>query len=148
MIAYKDKENLLRIIFQHKGKSCSLIINKSLFGMDKITLIIECINSVRSRLSRKIKPSSSIEGKKQVAECVYLKKVEIEKLQLKLGTRYNRAIEILNNYKLSSGKIYASDYGAILTWVIDRINKEKADVSHNAKHQMTAEEFAIELKQQ
>ena len=37
----------------------------------------------------------------------------------------NRMIEILDNYKGSSGKKYKSDYRAILSWVVDRLKEEK-----------------------
>lgn len=36
----------------------------------------------------------------------------------------DKCIEILNNYKLSSGKTYKSDYHAILSWVADRVSKD------------------------
>ena len=35
-----------------------------------------------------------------------------------------KRIEILNNYKLSSGKTYKSDYHTILNWVIERVAKD------------------------
>jgi len=37
-----------------------------------------------------------------------------------------RLIEILNNYKAASGKKYASDYAAILNWVVKRLAEDKA----------------------
>ena len=36
-----------------------------------------------------------------------------------------RLIEILDNYKGATGKKYASDYRAILSWVVDRLAEEK-----------------------
>ncbi len=36
-----------------------------------------------------------------------------------------RLIEILDNYKGATGKKYASDYRAILSWVVDRLREEK-----------------------
>ena len=47
----------------------------------------------------------------------------------KLSSQYSddsakRMIDILNNYKGSSGKRYKSDYMAILNWVVDRYNEE------------------------
>lgn len=36
----------------------------------------------------------------------------------------DKCIEILNNYKLSSGKQYKSDYHTILNWVIERVSKD------------------------
>ena len=35
-----------------------------------------------------------------------------------------KCIEVLNNYKLSSGKRYKSDYHTILNWVIERVSKD------------------------
>jgi hypothetical protein len=35
-----------------------------------------------------------------------------------------KMIEILNNYKNSSGKKYKSDYATILSWVVERYNKD------------------------
>lgn len=36
----------------------------------------------------------------------------------------DKCIEVLNNYKLSNGKRYKSDYHAILSWVIERVTKD------------------------
>lgn len=36
-----------------------------------------------------------------------------------------RLIEILDNYKGSTGKTYKSDYRAILSWAVDRLEQEK-----------------------
>ena len=44
-----------------------------------------------------------------------------------------RMIEILNNYKGSSGKKYKSDYLAILNWVVDRYNDEQKKNPQSAK---------------
>lgn len=38
-----------------------------------------------------------------------------------------RLIEILDNYKGSSGKVYKDDYRAILSWCVDRLDEEKAN---------------------
>jgi len=35
-------------------------------------------------------------------------------------------IEVLDNYKGAHGKRYKSDYRAILTWVVDRVQKENS----------------------
>ena len=37
-----------------------------------------------------------------------------------------RLIEILDNYKGSTGKRYKSDYRAILSWCVERLEEEKA----------------------
>lgn len=63
------------------------------------------------------------------SEFVSLSDIEYEKLILRLGTedRVKRAIEILCNYKGAHGKKYKSDYKAILSWCIKRLEKEEGD---------------------
>ena len=50
----------------------------------------------------------------------------MQKLQYQISPRplQINSIEILNNYKLSSGKRYKSDYHTILNWVIERVSKD------------------------
>jgi len=60
-------------------------------------------------------------------DCVFLTENEYQKLIEKEGEIITtKAIEILNNYKMSSGKKYKSDYHAILSWVLEKA-KEKYD---------------------
>ena len=59
-------------------------------------------------------------------ENIKIKKVEKQKLIEKFGIDgYYWMICKLSNYKLSSGKTYKSDYGAINSWVSDKWEKEK-----------------------
>jgi hypothetical protein len=51
----------------------------------------------------------------------------------KLKERFNgneiaakKCIDILDNYKGANGKTYKNDYRAILTWVVDKYEKEYA----------------------
>ncbi|SHL40825.1 hypothetical protein SAMN05720470_1084 [Fibrobacter sp. UWOV1] len=61
------------------------------------------------------------------------------KLREKLGVRFDRAVEILSNYKASSGKRYKSDYAATLNWVIDRVEEEtRKNVSSMSQAQRLA----------
>lgn len=61
------------------------------------------------------------------AEFVSLTEDEYENLMNRCGVDgAKRLVEILDNYKGSKGKKYASDYRAILNWVIDRYNEEQA----------------------
>ncbi len=60
------------------------------------------------------------------AESVKLTQEEYNKLVDAHGEEDTRElITILNNYKLSSGKRYKSDYRAILTWVVDKLQEKK-----------------------
>jgi len=64
--------------------------------------------------------------KTQYAEFVSMTNDEYEKLVATHGLQKTQhMIEILDNYKGSSGKKYKSDYRAILSWVIDRVDKDK-----------------------
>ena len=60
------------------------------------------------------------------AEFVTLTQIEFDTLAKELGSEFivEDCIEILDNYKGSSGKKYKSDYRAIKSWVIDKY-KEK-----------------------
>lgn len=66
------------------------------------------------------------EPKIQWAEYVSMTNAEHQKLLDTHGPADTaRLIEILDNYKGSSGKKYKSDYRAILSWVEDRLEEEK-----------------------
>ncbi len=65
--------------------------------------------------------------KVQFAEAVTLFQSEYDKLVEQHGETFVKScIEVLNNYKLSSGKKYASDYHAILNWVVGRVKEQKS----------------------
>ena len=61
------------------------------------------------------------------AEFVSMTNDEHSSLVVKLGSEESaqRCIEILDNYKGSTGKKYKSDYRAILSWVIDKYHEER-----------------------
>jgi hypothetical protein len=64
--------------------------------------------------------------KVQYAEFVTMTNDEYEKLLATYGeTVTKRMIEILDNYKGSSGKKYSSDYRAILNWVVKKYEQER-----------------------
>ena len=64
-------------------------------------------------------------GKKKYAEAVTMTEEEYQKLTEQHTTTFvEKCIEVLNNYKLSSGKRYKSDYHTILNWVIERVSKD------------------------
>lgn len=65
------------------------------------------------------------DNKKNYAEAVTMTEEEYQKLiQQHTKAFVNKCIEILNNYKLSSGKQYKSDYHTILNWVVERVSKD------------------------
>ena len=79
------------------------------------------LNSTASAPPKK-KPQSS---KKKYAEAVTMTEEEYQKLSEHHSKAFvDKCIEILNNYKLSSGKRYKSDYHTILNWVIERVSKD------------------------
>lgn len=62
-------------------------------------------------------------------EFVRLTEAEYDALGQRIGDEAREeAIEILNNYKGSSGRNYKSDYRAILNWVIDRIKQKNPNM--------------------
>lgn len=64
--------------------------------------------------------------KTKFAEFVSLSQEEYDKLIESYGDdRTKRMIEILDNYKGSTGKKYKSDYRAILNWVVKRLEEEE-----------------------
>lgn len=64
-------------------------------------------------------------SKKKYAEFVSMEEREYQSLVDKYGEKATeKLIELLDNYKGSSGKTYKSDYRAILNWVVDKAQKE------------------------
>lgn len=79
------------------------------------------LNGTASAPPKKKTPSS----KKKYAEAVTMTEEEYQKLTGQHTTAFvEKCIEVLNNYKLSSGKRYKSDYHTILNWVIERVSKD------------------------
>lgn len=65
--------------------------------------------------------------KKHYAEYVMLTEQEYQKLVEAHGeAMVQRMIEILDNYKGAKGKRYKDDYRAILNWVVQRAQEERA----------------------
>lgn len=63
--------------------------------------------------------------KKEYIPSVFLTESEFEKIKIEFKEQSDEALQILSNYKLSSGKKYKSDYHALLGWVRDKLKKEK-----------------------
>lgn len=74
---------------------------------------------------RKIKENLKESIYIQYAENVKMKEIEFNTLVEKYSEDTTKEmIEVLDNYKGSSGKKYKSDYRAILSWVVDKVTKE------------------------
>lgn len=93
----------------------------------------ECKEGIDSTSDIDIKEVSSTsktktpkEEKIKYAELVSMTEKEYEKLTEQFSQEdTDRMVEILDNYKGANGKKYASDYRAILSWVVDRLKKEQ-----------------------
>jgi len=109
--------------YQSNGDIHKTINNKTIKTI-KQEIIPETEVSVKSNKKQKIKFS----------EFVSLTQEEYNKLiQEYSESATKRMIEILNNYKGSSGKKYKSDYLAILNWVVSRYNDEQKKNPQSAK---------------
>ncbi len=74
--------------------------------------------------SRK-KPDEAPPEKRKYAEFVSMLPSEYDALSARVGKRAaDKCIDVLDNYKGSKGKTYKDDYRAILSWVIEKIEKE------------------------
>lgn len=74
---------------------------------------------------KEIKVKESKVNKNNYAEFVALEELEYQKLIAEFGeNNTKKMIEVLDNYKGSSGKKYKSDYRAIHSWVKDRVLNE------------------------
>lgn len=82
------------------------------------------IKNVRTK-EVKNKDLKELPEKKNFADLVTLTDEEYKKIVAKVGgeTEAAELIEILNNYKASSGKKYKSDYFTLLGWPLDRYNE-------------------------
>jgi len=91
--------------------------------------------------------SPSPEKKTSFAEFVTLTQPEYDMLTAKLGNEQavKDCIDILDNYKGSSGKKYKSDYRAILSWVIDKYKAKKKESSTTLSKSTQAAEEAIRM---
>jgi DNA-directed RNA polymerase subunit RPC12/RpoP len=82
----------------------------------------------RTLKEKELEKEKEKEDKEELAPGILLTTSEHEKLVMKYGVESTKAAYAkLSAYKLQSGKRYASDYGAILHWVMDEVVKrEKA----------------------
>lgn len=78
----------------------------------------------------------------EVCEGVRLSQKEIEKTKAEYGDDgFKEMIEILSNYKLSTGKRYKSDYHAMMGWVKDRYLEKPKKVAGQTKDPEEVEKF-------
>ena len=84
----------------------------------------------QSNTNKKVKNLKNDKNDKKVKKSTYAENVtmlpdEYEKLLKEHGeSKTKRMIEILDNYKGANNKKYASDYRAILNWVVDRYDED------------------------
>ncbi|MCL6611199.1 MAG: helix-turn-helix domain-containing protein [Peptococcaceae bacterium] len=106
---------------------CSSLENAGLTGLTEPTNEEHSIRSDQCSKKRKQPKKPDKPEKIKYAEFVHMAADEYNTLLAKLGSedRVRRCIEILDNYKGASGKKYKSDFRAILTWVIDRLEEEE-----------------------
>lgn len=89
-------------------------------------------NKKENEIEYKCNPPAPLQKPKkqpkvQFAENVAMTNAEYQSLLDTHGeANTKRLIEILANYKGATGKKYASDYRAILSWCVDKLNAEKA----------------------
>lgn len=81
---------------------------------------------VKESKVKESKGNKKKENKNTYAEFVQMTEKEYQSLIERVGEAgAKRCVEILDNYKGANGKKYASDYRAILNWVIERYRQEK-----------------------
>lgn len=90
---------------------------------------IETINTTDENQTqpapRRKKKDDDDSSKNKYAEFVKMEVREYQNLIERYGEQATqKLIELLDNYKGSSGKTYKSDYRAILNWVVDKAKKE------------------------
>ena len=90
----------------------------------------------KGKSNSKIKDQNKGKEKTNCSEFVTLTKDEYEKLIEKYKTKdfVDKAITVLNNYKASNGKKYASDYHVLIGWVFDRFEEEKTKITRLANN--------------
>lgn len=84
----------------------------------------EIENEYENDINKKEKSKRKEETKISYAEFVNMTKTEYQKLINSYGEVFTKeCINVLDNYKGSSGKKYKSDYRAILSWVVNEVKK-------------------------
>lgn len=122
---------------KQKALQCNTDVTKCNTEIDKeidkdIELDID-IEKEYKKEKKNNKTKKEQEKKIHFAEFVSMTNAEYDKLVSTHGKEFtDQCITILDNYKGSNGKTYKSDYRAILSWVVDKVNNLKPKVSRNS----------------
>lgn len=121
---------------------------KTLVKEDNVLELSEpCPSDVRQEIDIEIELDKEIDidnkaKKIKYAEYVSMKEEEYNKLIEKYGqANTTKMVEILDNYKGSTGKKYKNDYRAVLSWVVDKV---KVDIPKDGEKKFTDEELQKE----
>lgn len=120
----QDTENLHLEIqgVENQGQLNTYISSTKELSTKKLNTTVSAPQKSSSKSQSKKKAQ---DNKKKYAEAVTMTEEEYQKLtQQHTKAFVDKCIEILNNYKLSSGKQYKSDYHTILNWVVERVSKD------------------------
>lgn len=120
----QDTENLHLEIqgVENQGQLNTYISSTKELSTKKLNTTVSAPQKSSSKSQSKKKVQ---DNKKKYAEAVTMTEEEYQKLtQQHTKAFVDKCIEILNNYKLSSGKQYKSDYHTILNWVVERVSKD------------------------
>lgn len=124
------------VAFDFKGSTVKNTVDGE--GERKVETAVDSVVEVEAEMAalnklNKTKRNISFSkvNKRAYAQYVVLTEEEYLKLVGEYGVKVTeRMIEVLNNYKGSSGKTYKSDYLAILNWVVGKV---EGDITKNAE---------------
>lgn len=80
------------------------------------------VNTIKN--NKKEKKEKEVINKDLFLDCVLLSAEEVDKLKAKFNGNFDKALAELNNYKMSSGKKYNSDYHALIGWVAKKFGED------------------------
>lgn len=105
------------------------LVNPVIDSINRDNVRIFSLNdSNNKQRKRKGKRKGKGKGKERYADTVTMLEEDYRKLIEKYGEENTKKmITVLDNYKDSKGKTYTNDYKAILSWVVDKVIKQKRD---------------------
>lgn len=111
---------------RQQQSAVEILIKHGLFDKEKLSVNIQLPNCYVNDTVNDNDIVNEEEAKKnKYADFVSLTEEEYKKLESEHGSKNTLIfVNILNNYKGSTGKKYKSDYLTILNWVIDKAKKE------------------------